>query len=114
MISTFLNEKIRDRVEFSDVGDIQQHLEQECIPKNLGGMWNVNHSLWMSRCIESYMEGNCDEPCFQLTAPVVISGGKSIGRSFIISIYYTRKIAQVVKAHFYSGKFPAERKFCKM
>ncbi|CAB3985207.1 tyrosine- phosphatase non-receptor type 9 [Paramuricea clavata] len=78
VISTFLNEKIRDRVEFADVGDIQQHLEQECIPKNLGGMWDVNHSLWMSRCMDSYAEGNCDEPCFQLTAPVLISGRKTI------------------------------------
>ena len=50
---------------------MQQHLDQECIPKDLGGKWDVNHSLWMSRCIESYQEGNCDEPCFQLTEPVI-------------------------------------------
>ncbi len=80
VIATFLNEKIRDRVEFAEVMDIKEHLEQECIPKDLGGTWNVNHSLWMSRCIESYQEGNCDEPCFQLTAPVIISEEKSIGR----------------------------------
>ena len=65
IISTFLSEKIRDRVEFAECEDIKEHLEEECIPKDLGGMWDVNHKLWMTRCIESYQEGNYDEPCFQ-------------------------------------------------
>lgn len=67
-------------MEFADVDGIRGHLEEECIPKDLGGMWDVNHSLWMSRCIESYQEGNCDEPCFQGTGPVKVSEEKNIGR----------------------------------
>ena len=79
VISTFLNEKIRERVEFAEVEDIEEHIEKECIPKDLGGMWEVNHSLWMSRCIKSYQEGNCDEPCFQLTQPHLINEEKTVG-----------------------------------
>ena len=80
IISTFLNEKIRDRVEFSDVENIQDYLELECIPRDLGGKWDVDHSMWMTKCIESYRDGNYNEPCFQMTGPVVFSEEKTDGK----------------------------------
>ena len=71
--SAFLKEKIRDRVQFTDEQNIREHLRPECIPMDLGGSWDVNHVSWMSRCINSYKEGNYDEPCFQMTGEININ-----------------------------------------
>lgn len=36
--------------------------------------------MWMTRCIESYREGNCDEPCFQIGETIRGSVKKDLGK----------------------------------
>ncbi|XP_048583329.1 tyrosine-protein phosphatase non-receptor type 9 isoform X1 [Nematostella vectensis] len=64
ILSSFLREKIRERIEILSIEQLQDRLPIGTIPKSLGGKLNVDHFSWLNQCMAAYSEkvGANEEP----------------------------------------------------
>ncbi|XP_066913427.1 tyrosine-protein phosphatase non-receptor type 9-like [Clytia hemisphaerica] len=57
VLSSFLKDKIKDRVEVvKSIPDLYQHLPPEYLPKRLGGTVDHSHREWLQHCMKHYHE----------------------------------------------------------
>jgi len=49
MVSPFLKEKMRNRIHICEEGDLQQFIETDQLPVDLGGTYEYDHEAWIRR-----------------------------------------------------------------
>ncbi|CAH3145236.1 unnamed protein product [Porites lobata] len=56
LLTSFLQQKLRDRIEIVPRESLVQRLPQASVPESLGGMLKVDHFAWLNTCLMSFSE----------------------------------------------------------
>lgn len=56
LLTSFLQQKLRDRIEIVPKETLVQRLPEASVPESLGGMLKVDHFAWLNRCLMSFSE----------------------------------------------------------
>ena len=56
LLTSFLQQKLRDRIEIVPRESLVQRLPHASVPESLGGMLKVDHFAWLNTCLMSFSE----------------------------------------------------------
>ncbi|XP_068205771.1 tyrosine-protein phosphatase non-receptor type 9 isoform X8 [Palaemon carinicauda] len=63
VLRLFVREKLRDRVYTVSLPELVNHIPGECLPVQLGGSLNLDHSAWLLRCLTSMTNRHPSQVC---------------------------------------------------